>query len=135
MSELANLTVKSVKDANDFSSVGEIFAYLEKRGWKLLERNYRVKGGEIDIIAEKSDIIAFVEVKTRRLGTLVDGIDSIDTKKRQAIIRTADRYIEENPTDAGTIRFDVALVTITTEQVPRVIGLEYLEDAFDAFSI
>lgn len=34
MSELANLTVKSVKDANDFSSVGEIFAYLEKRGWK-----------------------------------------------------------------------------------------------------
>ena len=122
---------------SDRGKAGEQFVcdYLIKYGWTIDARNYRIRGGEIDIIAHKDDVLAFVEVKTRGIRALVDGIDAIDAKKRQAMIRTADRYIEKNPTDAGTIRFDVALVTITTGEVPRVVGLEYLESAFDAFSV
>ena len=122
---------------SDRGKAGERYVcdHLAKNGWTIDARNYRIRGGEIDIVAHKGEILAFVEVKTRKFGALVDGIDAIDIRKRQAVIRAADRYIGENPTDAGTIRFDAALVTVTTEEVPRVLEMEYSEDAFDSFSI
>ncbi len=108
--------------------------WLKARGWTIEARNYRIKGGEIDIAARKDGVLAFVEVKTRKYGTLTEGIDAVDRRKRARVIRTADRYIQEHPSDADTVRFDVALVTVTTEDIPRVLDMEYLEDAFDSFS-
>ena len=122
---------------SDRGKVGEDYVcdYLEKRGWKLLERNYRVKGGEIDIIAEKSDIIAFVEVKTRKFGSLSEGIEAVDAKKRRCVIKAADRYLEDFPVSGKEVRFDAAAVTITTEEYPRVLEMKYYENAFDAFTL
>lgn len=112
-----------------------VCGYLEKRGWKIAARNFRVKGGEIDIIAEKSGVIAFVEVKTRKFGSLSDGIEAVDAKKRKCVIRAADRYLEEFSDMAREVRFDAAVVTITTEEAPRVLEMHYYENAFDAFSL
>ena len=112
-----------------------VTGYLIDNGWQIEARNYRVRGGEIDIIARKADILAFVEVKTRKFGSLTEGVESVNKRKQSFIIRTADRYLEDNPSDAGTIRFDVAEVTVTTEDAPRVIGMNYIADAFDAFSL
>ena len=59
----------------EIGSAGEKIAalYLEKKGYKILRRNFRVKGGEIDIIAENDDIISFVEVKSRSVHYISDG--------------------------------------------------------------
>ncbi len=122
---------------NERGRVGEehVGAYLTKRGWTVLERNYRVRGGEIDIIAERSGVVAFVEVKTRKFGSLAEGMDAVDAEKRKHIIYAADRWAEEQPDLTATIRFDVAEVVVTTEEHPRVIEMRYYEDAFDAFAV
>ena len=121
---------------SDRGKAGEQYVseYLEERGWSIKTRNYRIRGGEIDIVAEKGGITAFVEVKTRKFGSLADGIDAVDARKRKCLIRAADRYIEENPV-GGDVRFDVAEVFVTTEEVPRVLGIKYYENAFDSFTL
>lgn len=125
----------SVKSERGKAGEEYVSAYLEKRGWRIAGRNYRVKGGEIDIIAVKNGTIAFVEVKTRKFGSLDgDGMTAVDAKKRAAVIRAAQRYLETGAAGGAAIRFDVALVTVTTEEIPRVLGMEYYEDAFDAFT-
>ncbi len=123
--------------ASERGKTGEdhVCGYLEKLGWKIAARNYRIKGGEIDIIAEKSEVITFVEVKTRKFGSLSDGIDAVDTKKQRCIVRAADRYIEEFPIDNREVRFDAAVVTVTTDEIPRVLEMKYYENAFDAFGL
>lgn len=125
----------SVKSDRGRAGEEHVCAYLKKHGYTVLERNYRVRGGEIDIIAERSGIIAFVEVKTRKFGSLGNGIDAIDRRKQSLVIRAADRYLEDHPANGKSIRFDAAAVVITTEEHPRVIEMKYIEDAFDAFGI
>ena len=117
-------------------SAGEEYvrSYLAERGWMIAARNFRVRGGEIDIIARKDDIIAFVEVKTRKFGSLDNGLGAVDRNKRRFIIRAADRYLENEPPGAVTVRFDVAVVAVTTEEMPRVLEMRYFENAFDAFT-
>lgn len=121
---------------SDRGKAGEeyVCGYLIDNGWTVAARNYRIRGGEIDIVAEKGGVLAFVEVKTRKFGSLTDGADAVTPKKQSLIIRTADRYIQEHPTNAAEIRFDAAFVTVSTDEVPRVLGMEYMENAFDAFS-
>ena len=122
---------------SDKGKAGEQYVceYLMNSGWNIAARNYRIRGGEIDIAAEKGDVLAFVEVKTRRAGTLSDGAEAVTHGKQSRIIKTAGRYLAEHPTDAGTIRFDTAFVTVAAEDEPRVLGMEYIENAFDAFFI
>lgn len=122
---------------SDRGSAGETYVceYLQKRGYFIRERNYRVKGGEIDIIAERNGIIAFVEVKSRKFGSLDSAVEAVDRRKQSLVIRAADRYLETHPADGMSIRFDAAAVVITTEEHPRVIEMKYIEDAFDAFGI
>ncbi|MGN0657646.1 MAG: YraN family protein [Ruminiclostridium sp.] len=107
--------------------------YLINRGYRILARNYRIKGGEIDIIAEKEGLIAVVEVKTRKFGSLTQGIEAVTKKKQSRIIKAARSYLFETGTEAG-VRFDVAEVTITTEENPRLLEINYYEDAFDAIN-
>jgi len=125
----------SVKSERGKAGELHVSRYLEENGWRIAGRNYRVKGGEIDIIADNSGTIAFVEVKTRKFGSLDgDGMTAVDADKRAAVIRAAQRYLEICGTEYVSVRFDVALVTVTTEEIPRVLGMEYYEDAFDAFT-
>ena len=124
------------QNSRSIGDIGEDFVcgYLKENGYDILERNFTIRGGEIDIIAEKGCIVAFVEVKTRKFGSLTDGIDAVDKKKREHIIKAADRWAEEQLTSDKNIRFDAAEVVVTTEEHPRVIEMRYYEDAFDAFS-
>ena len=76
---------------------GEDYAaeYLRKNRYKILERNYRKRGGEIDIIAEKKGLIVFVEVKTRHSTTLSQPFEAVDLRKQDKIIQTAIMYLYE----------------------------------------
>jgi putative endonuclease len=119
------------KTRGDFGEAA-VCDYLEKRGYKIIACNYLKRAGEIDIIAALDNIIAFIEVKTRKFNSLTDGLDSITREKRRKIVKTAQAFLAENPQyyDADT-RFDAAEVTITTDEIPQVIEIEYYEEAFN----
>jgi len=101
--------------------------YLEKQGYTIAVRNYRIKGGEIDIIAVNSYFTAFVEVKSRRPDCLVTGFEAVDERKKRLIVKTASDYCMKYPSDLQP-RFDIAQVTVENG---RVLGIEYIENAYD----
>ena len=109
--------------------LGEEFVakYLEEHGYRIAARNYRIRGGEIDIIAENGSYIAFVEVKSRKPGSLVSGFDAVEKRKKGIIIKTASDYCCKHPNQLQP-RFDIAQVTISGA---RVLGIDYIQNAFD----
>ncbi len=106
--------------------------YLINKGYTILARNFRRKGGELDIVALDGKMLAVVEVKSRKFGSMTDGMDAVTYTKRRNIIRTAQRFIDETDVDFAEMRFDVAELTLTTEEIPRVLDFSYCEDAFSA---
>ena len=114
---------------NETGRLGEdaVCSYLKENGYVIVKRNYRIRGGEIDIIAEKDGYIAFVEVKTRNIGGISSGFDAIDTRKIKAVIRTAENYLNKYPSQSQP-RFDAAQVTVSGGDVADI---EYIINAFD----
>lgn len=98
--------------------------YLQNKGYEIIKRNYRIKTGEIDIIAKKGSRISFVEVKTRKDDKFGRGADAVNYYKRQKIIRTAQAFLLKY-NDYEEISFDVC--EVYTEK--RIIN--YIESAFD----
>ena len=90
-----------------------------------------MRGGEIDIIAEKNGTVAFVEVKTRKKGSLTEGEEAVNSAKKRHIIRTAEIYMEKNmkTNEYRNCRFDVATVQVSDKKVTH---LRYYVNAFDA---
>lgn len=111
-------------------NIGEdaVCGFLVRQGYEIIKRNFTVRGGEIDIIAEKADIIAFVEVKTRTIGSMTSAEEAVDLRKQRFIIRTAQAYLQ-NFAQPLQCRFDVA--TVETEG-GKVKKLRYYVNAFDA---
>ncbi|MCR4889083.1 MAG: YraN family protein [Ruminococcus sp.] len=105
----------------------KVCEYLLKRGYSITARNYRIKGGEIDIIAENGDYIAFVEVKTRKPDSMVTGFEAVDHRKQGLIIRTAAEYCRRYP-NLLQPRFDIAQVIVSRGEV---LSLDYIENAYD----
>lgn len=108
--------------------------YLVNNGYKIIARNYHIRGGEIDIIAINDEFIAIVEVKTRKLSPFSEGYEAMTVAKKKRIIITAERFLSENDFDLQP-RFDTAYVTVSTEEVPRILDLTYYEGDFDATGV
>lgn len=102
--------------------------YLERSGYKILRRNFRVRGGEIDIIASKDDTIAFVEVKTRDIAALETGVEAVTSRKRSLVIKAAREYSYKNPHELQP-RFDISEVTVKDG---KVVKFRYFDNAFCA---
>lgn len=111
-------------------NIGEdaVCGFLVRHGYEIIKRNFTVRGGEIDIIAEKADIIAFVEVKTRTIGSMTSAEEAVDLRKQRLIIRTAQAYLQ-NVAQPLQCRFDVASVETESGKVKK---LRYYVNAFDA---
>ncbi len=104
--------------------------FLRKQGYSLLKRNYSCRFGEIDIIAQKDDVLIFVEVKTRRENALVSGLQSVDQGKIKRLTLTARDFLSKSDTPSQVQpRFDVAEVTVT-EDTPPKFKLNYIKNAF-----
>lgn len=85
--------------------------YLRRNEYEILERNYRVYGGEVDIIAKKFDQYVFVEVKFRKNTLFVHPVELFDAKKRRAFLRAVYHFMAENNLDEENIRIDlIALI-------------------------
>lgn len=102
--------------------------HLESTGLRILMRNYRVRGGEIDCIALDGNTLVFVEVRLRRNTRFGGAAASIDNRKQQRIIHAARCYLLRYPRQAERpCRFDCVLLgSLNTDQ------LEWIKDAFQA---
>ena len=98
--------------------------YLQKKGWKIHEMNYRYSRSEIDVIASKNELLIFVEVKART--NIAFGLpeESVDEKKAQNIMKGAEHYIAEKDWK-GNIRFDI--ISIVKKETMEI---KHIEDAF-----
>ncbi|MEJ8758431.1 YraN family protein [Pontibacter sp. H259] len=98
--------------------------YLQERGYSILERNYRYKRAEIDIIAQKEKLLIFVEVKTRTSDTFGFPEAAVDTRKEKLLLDAAEEFILAANWQHD-IRFDIISVTLSTP--PAIL---HFEDAF-----
>jgi putative endonuclease len=112
---------------NELGKLGEEFAveYLLKKGYEILETNWIFQKAEIDIIAQKENILAIVEVKTRSTTDFGLPQDFVKPKKIQLMVKAVNEYVIVNDLDVA-VRFDI--VAIHKEDNEFII--EHLEDAF-----
>ena len=69
-----------------------VAAALQNRGWTILERNWRARGGELDLVVFQGQRLRFVEVKARKPGDPV-GLEAVDPRKRRCLVRAARAYL------------------------------------------
>ena len=115
-------------DKRETGNYGEelVGRYLRRRWYRILERQYRCRFGEIDLIARRGGILCFVEVKTRSSAARGLPREAVDQRKQQRLQKTAALYLAEKGLDCP-VRFDVAEVYLEEGRAPRI---EYLENAF-----
>ena len=102
--------------------------YLKQQGYKILHRNYHTKYGEIDIIAEKNDIISFIEVKTRKNSSYGFPAEFVNYSKQQKIIKTAEIYINTHFSEKKNYKFDIIEVFYYNSYI---FHINHLEGAFE----
>jgi putative endonuclease len=100
--------------------------YLTREGFAILERNYRKRCGEIDLIVEKDGILVFVEVKRSRFQGESHPELRVGYQKKLRLARTALRYLAENQPATEECRFDI----ITIKEQRGRVTVEHLENAF-----
>lgn len=116
---------------------GEALAarYLETRGWRVLDRNWRDGPRELDLVAEREGVLAFVEVKTRGDGSWGHPLDALTPRKRREVERAARAWLRRKqgtPRAAvgrppAQIRFDAVVVRLEATGEP---GIHHVPDAW-----
>ena len=111
-------------------AAGEACAELHLRrcGYRILARNPRCGGVEIDLVAARGGLVVFVEVKTRRSRRAGLPEEAVDARKQARLVAGAAAWLREHPGVASRIRFDV----ICCEAAPDGFRVRHLEGAFDA---
>ena len=99
--------------------------YILSKGYTILEKNYRNKIGEIDIIAMDYDILVFIEVKTRTSTLYGYAFEAVDSKKQRKIINTSMIYVKYKNYLNTQLRYDIIEVYMTNN-----IKINHLENAF-----
>ncbi len=116
---------------NALGSAGEqaVADHLEQAGWKIIDRNWRTRRGEIDIIALHGQTLVFIEVKTWPHGTVEDLEFVINAAKRKRMVETSKCFLSAHRQYSGMyIRFDVILVQSVPGSAP--LRMEHISDAF-----
>jgi len=108
---------------------GEAWAarLLRKKGYKIIETNYRTQLGEIDIIARDGDTIVFVEVKARQTGRFGNPKEAITSRKQRKISMVALYYLKTTGQSQAKARFDV----VSIRSAPPRPEVEIIRNAFD----
>ena len=115
-------------NTNRFGATGERVAerWLRGRGWRVLERRYRSGHRDIDLIAERHGVVAFIEVKARSGVQFGDPVAAVHWKKRREIARSASVWIDRHGRAGEQYRFDVIGVLVCNERV----RIRHVENAF-----
>lgn len=100
---------------------------LRGKGYCILDRNYRRRGGELDIVCEKEGVVVFVEVKRRKTDLFGEPFEAVDERKRRRIVRSARRWLyEKKLLGKCDVRFDV----VSISQRGGTEEIDHIEDAF-----
>lgn len=99
--------------------------YLQTQGYQILETNWNTQHKEVDIIARDNSFIVFVEVKTRKYGTLMPPVSAIDRQKQKNLIWAANSYIRQKNIDLEA-RFDIISILYKGSNYQ----IEHIQDAF-----
>lgn len=108
--------------------------YLENKGFKLIEKNFSCRLGEIDLIMQDNDSLVFVEVRYRRSNNFGSGAESITASKQSKLIKTASLYLQSrDKRNKYAARFDVVSITgfIETDNLDN-IDFDWIKNAFGA---
>lgn len=97
--------------------------YLKKHGYKILERNFRIRGGEIDIIGIDGDTLVFIEVKTRRSNEFGTPLEAITPWKLRTLIKSAEFYKAKHPRLPDAMRIDAVGIVLGGDNNPNSIEL------------
>ena len=113
----------------EIGALGEKTAaeYLTKLGYRIRERNFRTREGEIDIIAEKDDFLVFVEVRTKRSSSFGTAEESVTAKKKERLIALAQAYMEGRDGLPPSWRIDVVALELGPKG--EISRLELIENA------
>ncbi len=103
-------------------------AFLRRRGYRIIERNYRCPFGELDVIAAKGKELVFCEVKTRRGGDIEEALGAVDERRRKRMAQAASYYLAEKASSSRGCRFDV-IALLKAESGWRIV---HVRDAFEA---
>jgi putative endonuclease len=101
--------------------------YLKKKGYKIVERNYRCRGAELDLIVLDRRVIVFVEVKTRTGHGFGSPLEAVEFRKQQKMIQAAQYFLNERKLHQRDARFDVVGISWPGDE-PLV---EHIENAFE----
>jgi putative endonuclease len=109
-------------------TAGEVAAarYLTERGYHVLERNFRCRGGEIDLIALDGGTLVFVEVKLRRSLARGSPLEAVTAVKQARVRKAAQQYLGFCGRVFGRIRFDVICIMKT----PKTTDITHMKAAF-----
>lgn len=100
--------------------------YLKNKGFEIIERNWRTRNGEIDIIVKKADLLVFVEVKTLPKGNIDVLKRVLNPDKLKRILKTSKRFLINNRQYSNSlIRFDVVVI-----DMPGFESVYHIENAF-----
>ncbi|MBI5418378.1 YraN family protein [Candidatus Poribacteria bacterium] len=110
------------------SGENEAEKFLKKSGYKILERNYRTRYGEIDIIAKDKDVLVFVEVKNRKDNKYGEPEEAVTFHKQKQISKVAVHYLTCNKFFQTACRFDVVSISDFEKNSDKKIKL--IKNAF-----
>jgi putative endonuclease len=115
--------------AHELGRRGEALAaaLLQERGWTILERNFRLGHKEIDLVARRGRVVAFVEVKTRTGERFGHPLEAITRAKREEIRRVAVAWVARHGRRTDLYRFDAVAILYDGAAPPRI---EHFEDAW-----
>lgn len=99
--------------------------YLKKKGYTIVERNYRTKVGEIDIIARKGNTLVFIEVKTRSNMNYGFPYEAVNKRKLDKIIKTSLIYIKQKGDKGYQVRYDIIEVFLSNDS-----KINHIENVF-----
>ncbi len=118
------------KSRKELGEIAEDHAarYLASRGYRIRERNFRARGGEVDIIAEHGGALVFVEVRARTSNRFMSPAESVNAAKQRRIRRAANTFIAARERRERVMRYDVVEVGLTPEG--RVEQINVIEAAF-----
>lgn len=97
--------------------------YLRKQGFVIIDRNFRIQGGEIDIIALDQNTLVFIEVKTRRSSKFGTPLEAINYWKIKSLIKTAQFYKVKHPKLPESMRIDAVAIIVDYDNNPLSIEL------------
>jgi putative endonuclease len=102
-------------------------AYLESKGYTILEQNYFYQRAEVDIVAYDEDAIVFVEVKMRKNTDFGDPSEFVTDSKKKLIYKAAEAWLYERKMTGSPVRFDVVAIVKPENEAPDI---QHFEHAF-----